>query len=125
MTPQQEQFLEKLIECPGPSNYEENVQALWRAEVSPHVPDITIDPYGNNVATLKGTDDISILIVGHADEIGLIVRYISSYGFIYVSMVGGVDPAILPSHRVRCLSSKTGATVTGLLVRPEREQSRP
>src|ERR1041384_303621 len=89
MTPTQEQFLQKLIECPGPSNYEEHVQKLWRKEVSPHVPDITIDPHGNNIATLKGSEKISILIVGHADEIGLIERYISSEGFIYVSKVGG------------------------------------
>src|SRR6267142_6121681 len=87
MTQQQEEFLIKLIECPGPSNYEENVQKLWRAEVSPLVPEITIDPHGNNVATIKGSENISILIVGHADEIGLIVRYISSEGFIYVSRV--------------------------------------
>lgn len=125
MTPQQEQFLEKLIDCPGPSNYEENVQKLWRAEVVPHVPDITIDPYGNNVATLKGTDDISIMIVGHADEIGLIIRYISSEGFIYVSKVGGVDPMILPSHRVRILSSKTGGIVHGVVGRTAPHQSGP
>jgi putative aminopeptidase FrvX len=115
MTETQEQFLQKLIECPGPSNYEENVQKLWRSEVSPHISDITIDPHGNNVATLKGTENISILIVGHSDEIGLIVRYINSDGFIYVSKVGGVDPSILPSHRVRILSSKTGGVVYGVV----------
>ncbi|MDP4218990.1 MAG: M42 family metallopeptidase [Bacteroidota bacterium] len=125
MTQEQEQFLQKLIECPGPSNYEENVQKLWRSEVSPLVPEITIDPHGNNVATLKGSQNISILIVGHADEIGLIVRYINSDGFIYVSKVGGVDPAILPSHRVRILSSKTGKTVHGVIGRTAPHQSNP
>jgi len=123
MTESQEQFLQKLIECPGPSNYEENVQKLWRSEVSSIVSDITIDPHGNNIATLKGTENISILIVGHADEIGLIVRYINSEGFIYVSKVGGVDPAILPSHRVRILSSKTGKTVHGVIGRTAPHQT--
>jgi putative aminopeptidase FrvX len=123
MTETQEKFLQKLIECPGPSNYEENVQKLWRSEVSPVVPDITIDAHGNNIATLKGSENISILIVGHADEIGLIVRYINSEGFIYVSKVGGVDPAILPSHRVRILSSKTGKPVHGVVGRTAPHQS--
>ncbi|MFI5263183.1 MAG: M42 family peptidase [Candidatus Kapaibacterium sp.] len=123
MTETQEQFLQKLIECPGPSNYEENVQKLWRSEVSPVIPEITIDPYGNNVATLKGTENISIMIVGHSDEIGLIVRYINSEGFIYVSRVGGVDPSILPSHRVRILSSKTGGTVHGVVGKTAPHQS--
>ncbi|MEI8134238.1 MAG: hypothetical protein WCH46_04045 [bacterium] len=123
MTNSQEQFLQQLIECPGPSNYEENVQKLWRSAVSPIVPEITIDPHGNNIATLKGTEDISILIVGHADEIGLIVRYMNAEGFIYVSRVGGVDPAILPSHRVRILSSKTNSHVHGVVGRTAPHQS--
>ncbi len=124
MTPSQEQFLQKLIETPGVSNYEENVQSLWRDAVKPYTDGIEITPHGNNIATLKGSDDISVMIVGHADEIGLIVRYINSDGFIYVSRVGGVDPAILPSHRVRILSSKTGGFVTGVVGRTAPHQTK-
>src|SRR5688572_7729499 len=122
MTQSQEQFLVKLIETPGVSNYEENVQKLWREEIKNSVDVIEVSPHGNNIATIKGTEDISVLIVGHADEIGLIVRYINSDGFIYVSRVGGVDPVILPSHRVRILSSKTGKMVPGVFGRTAPHQ---
>lgn len=117
MTQEQEQFLKKLIECPGPSNYEEHVQKIWRDEVSSSGAEIRVDTHGNNIATLKGSNNISILIVGHADEIGLIVKYISDSGFVYVAPVGGVDPNILPSHRVRVLSSKTGSIIPGVVGR--------
>lgn len=124
MTQSQEQFLQKLIETPGVSNYEENVQKLWRAEVESSVDSIEVTPHGNNISTIKGTDDISVLIVGHADEIGLIIRYISGDGFLYVSRVGGVDPAILPSHRVRIFSSVTGSVVTGVVGKTAPHQSK-
>lgn len=117
MTHEQESFLQRLIECPGPSNYEEQVQSIWREEVRSHVDELRIDPHGNHIATLKGTQNISILIVGHADEIGLIVKYISDTGFIYVAPVGGVEAAILPSHHVRILSSVTGEIVHGVVGR--------
>lgn len=117
MTKEQELFLQTLIETPGVSNYEENVQSIWRDAVKPYVDSIEVIGHGNNISTLKGTDDISILIVGHADEIGLVIRYISSEGFLYVSRVGGVDPAILPSHRIRIFSSKTGTVVNGVVGR--------
>jgi endoglucanase len=122
MTQSQEKFLQKLIETPGVSNYEENVQKVWRDEIKDFVHSFEVTPHGNNISTLKGTDDISILIVGHADEIGLIVRYINSDGFLYVSRVGGVDPAVLPSHRIRIFSSKTGGIVTGVVGRTAPHQ---
>jgi len=117
MTHEQEQFLMSLIACPGPSNFEEGVQSIWRKETSKATTDIEILPHGNNVATLKGAQDISVMIIGHADEVGLIIKYISESGFLYVQNVGGVDPGMLPSQRVRILSSKIGAVVPGVVGR--------
>jgi putative aminopeptidase FrvX len=124
MTESQEKFLQSLIETPGVSNYEENVQSIWRDAVKPVSDSIEVIGHGSNIATLKGTEDISIAIVGHSDEIGLIIRYINSDGFLYVSRVGGVDPAILPSHRIRIFSSKTGGIVNGVVGRTAPHQTR-
>ncbi|MEO6940382.1 MAG: M42 family peptidase [Candidatus Kapaibacterium sp.] len=115
MTEEQELFLKNLIECPGPSNHEENVQKIWRERVNSVVADIKIDPHGSNIATMPGSEAISILIIGHADEVGLVVKYINDAGYVYVAAVGGVDASMLPSHRVRILSSKTGGLVPGVV----------
>ncbi len=40
------------------------------------------------------------MLAAHMDEVGLMVRYISDDGFLYVSAIGGVDAAILPGMRV-------------------------
>lgn len=40
------------------------------------------------------------MLAAHMDEIGLMVRYISDEGFLYISAIGGVDAAILPGMRV-------------------------
>ena len=115
MTTQQEQFLQLLIDTPGPSNHEEEVQRIWREEIRSSVDTIDVDAHGNNIATLKAGTELSILLAGHSDEVGLIVKYIAENGFIYVMNVGGVDPGMLPSHRVRILSSITGKIVHGVV----------
>jgi endoglucanase len=104
MTESQKQFLVKLLNEPAPSGFEKPVQKIWKAEVSKFCKTITKDPYGNLTAVLNEGFDKSILIVGHSDEIGLIVHYINDEGFIYVSPIGGVEAGILASHRVRILT---------------------
>jgi putative aminopeptidase FrvX len=115
MTEHQEQFLAKLIDTPGPSNHEEAVQRLWKDEIARDVDRIDVDPHGNHIAVTNPGAPISIMLAGHSDEVGLIVKYINDNGFVYVAAVGGVDPGMLPSHRVRILSSKTNSVVPGVL----------
>jgi len=68
------QFLVKLINEPGPSGFEDNVQNIYRNEVKPYCDEITTDSNGNVVATLNPGNDNSIMISGNAEEIGLIVN---------------------------------------------------
>jgi tetrahedral aminopeptidase len=106
MTEYQKEFLKKLLNEPSPSGYEEPVQKIWKNEVSKYCKNITKDIYGNLAATLNPGKEKSVMIVGHSDEIGLIVNYINDKGFIYFSSVGGVDTSILTSHRVRIITKK-------------------
>src|SRR5438876_12260861 len=106
MNDKQKQFLISLINTPAPSGHEEPVQKLWLAEVSSFCKNITKDIHGNLTAVINPGKEKSIIVVGHADEIGLIVTYINSEGFIYVRPIGGVDANILSSHRARILTKK-------------------
>lgn len=115
MTEHQEQFLARLIETPGPTNHEEDVQRLWREEIAGSADRIDIDPHGNHIAVLNEGAPLSVMLAGHSDEVGLIVKYINEHGYIYVACVGGVEPSMLPSHRVRIMSSKTNAIVPGVV----------
>ncbi len=106
MTESQKQFLVKLLNEPAPSGYEEPVQKLWKDEVSKFCKVIKKDIHGNLTAVLNPGNEKSVLIVGHSDEIGLIVQYINDEGFIYVGSIGGVEAGILASHRVRIITKK-------------------
>jgi endoglucanase len=102
----QKEFFIKLLNEPGPSGFEESIQNLWKEETSKFCPDIKRDVHNNLIATLNPGKEKSIMIVGHSDEIGLIVNYINDKGFIYFKPIGGVDPSILSSQRVRIITKK-------------------
>ncbi len=106
MTNEQKKFLIELVNTPGPSGFEENIQNVWMKEVSKFCPGISKDVHGNLTATLNPGKDKSIMIVGHSDEIGLIVNYINADGFIFFKPIGGVDTTILASHRARIITKK-------------------
>ena len=128
MTNEQKQFLVNLVNTPAPSGFEEPVQQIWKDEVSKFCPDIKKDIHGNLTATLNPGRERSIMIVGHSDEIGLIINYINDDGFIYVKPIGGVDPTILASHRARILTKKgvvdavIGRTSLHLLSNAQRDK---
>lgn len=128
MTNEQKQFLVNLVNTPAPSGFEEPVQQIWKDEVSKFCPDIKKDIHGNLTATLNPGKERSIMIVGHSDEIGLIINYINDDGFIYVKPIGGVDPTILASHRARILTKKgvvdavIGRTSLHLLSNAQRDK---
>ncbi len=106
-------FLRRLLDTPGPSGYEQRVQAVWRDYVGAFCPDIRTDVHNNVVATLKGTDNFSVMVVGHADEIGMAIVNVDDNGYLYFNRIGGVDPTILPSQRVLVLAK--GGAVPGVI----------
>ncbi|RPI13625.1 MAG: M42 family peptidase [Ignavibacteriae bacterium] len=104
MTDEQKQFLIKLLNEPAISGFEGPVQKIWKDEVSKYCDNIHEDAHGNLTAILNKGKDKSIMVVGHSDEIGLIVNYINDDGFIYFKSVGGIDPSMLSSQRVRIIN---------------------
>ncbi len=128
MTNEQKQFLVNLVNTPAPSGFEEPVQKLWKEDVGKFCTDIKKDVHGNLTAVLNPGKERSIMIVGHSDEIGLIINYINNEGFIYVRPIGGVDPTILASHKARILTSKgivpavIGRTSLHLLTNSQRDK---
>lgn len=104
MTEQQNNFLIALVNEPAPSGYEVPIQKIWRDEVQSFCKDIQKDTHGNLIATVNRGKEKSIMIVGHSDEIGLIVHYINDNGFIYFRPVGGIEAGILASHRARIIT---------------------
>ena len=94
------EFLRKLVELPGPSGYEQPVQAAYQEYVKPYCESISIDFTGNAIAVANSGGSPSVMLAGHADEIGFQVRYINDEGFIYFGSIGGWDAEIAVGQRV-------------------------
>jgi endoglucanase len=92
--------LRKLLTAPGPSGYEQAAAAVFRDACAPFA-EVSHDTVGSTVARVKGTADGPLMaVIGHIDEIGLIVHHIDDDGFLWFGGVGGWDPIILVGQRV-------------------------
>jgi putative aminopeptidase FrvX len=108
-------LLHSLLTAPGPPGHEQAPAAVWRDAAEQFADEVTVDGVGNSVARVNGASDHPLLaVVGHVDEIGLLVSHISEKGFLHVVQTGGWDPQILVGQRVEVLTrSGTVAGVVG------------
>jgi endoglucanase len=105
--------LRRLLTAPGPSGYEQAPAAIFR-EACAEFAEVTHDTVGSTVARVKGTGDGPVLaIVGHIDEIGLIVHHIDDDGYLWFTSVGGWDPVILVGQRLE-IATRNGP-ITGVV----------
>lgn len=109
-------FLRKLLSTPSPSGFEVAGQRVWRDYVAQFADSTESDAYGNVYATLNPEGSPTVMLTGHADEIGFMVNYITDEGFIYYRPIGGVDPALVRGRRVT-IHSENGA-VLGVTAAP-------
>lgn len=93
-------LLDALLRAPAPSGYEGPASAVWREAAS--FAELSSDGIGSSVARVGDDEGLPLVaIVGHIDEIGLVVTHVDEKGFLYFAPVGGWDPQILVGQRVR------------------------
>jgi putative aminopeptidase FrvX len=95
-------LLKRLTEASGVSGYEMDVGKIIYHELEGHVDSIETDHFGNVISLKKASvkDGPKIMLAGHMDEIGLLVKHIDEKGFIYFEKIGGVFPRSLFSQSV-------------------------
>jgi putative aminopeptidase FrvX len=103
-------ILLKLLTAAGPSGYEQAPAAVFR-EAAGAFAEVSYDSVGSTVAKVPGTaGGKSVAVIGHIDEIGLIVHHIDDDGFLWFTNVGGWDPVILVGQRVE-IATREGVVV--------------
>tara|TARA_B100000513_G_scaffold193355_1_gene120640 strand:+ start:2521 stop:3570 length:1050 start_codon:yes stop_codon:yes gene_type:complete len=94
-------LLKTICETPGAPGFEDRVRSLVLKEIKAFTDDIEIDNMGNIIALKKGkSNQNSVMIGAHMDEIGFIVTHVDSNGFLKFHTLGGFDPKTLTSQRV-------------------------
>lgn len=76
------EILKKYCEIPAPGGYERRIHRVIQQDWQPYVQESHITPVGNFIAHVGGTGP-RLMLVGHGDEIGFTVKYISPEGFIF------------------------------------------
>jgi putative aminopeptidase FrvX len=90
-------LLDELLRAGAPSGYEGPAAAIWREAAS--FAEVSSDGIGSSIARVGEAAPL-LAVVGHIDEIGLIVTHIDDNGFLWFAPVGGWDPQILVGQRV-------------------------
>lgn len=93
-------FLKQLQETPSPSGFEQPAQRIVRERMKAFADTIDTDVHGNVLVGLHPKGGPRVMLAGHCDQIGLMVRYIDDNGFLFFSSIGGIDPSVLPGSRV-------------------------
>jgi len=95
--------LAKLSQLDGPSGYEDEARYAIIEDARKHTDEIEIDALGNVYATIRGggSEGSRLIVDAHMDEVGFIIRYIEERGFLRFEPLGGIEPKILPSKRLR------------------------
>jgi putative aminopeptidase FrvX len=114
--------LRSLLTAPGPSGYEAAPAGVWR-QAAAQFAQVSSDTLGSSVARVPGTGGGPILaIVGHIDEIGVIVTHVGDDGLVYFRPIGGWNPEVILAQRVE-LQTKNGPLL-GVVARPRRKAKR-
>lgn len=93
-------YLKTLVETHGSAGYEEAVQDVFRARVKDVCDSVTTDVLGSVIAVHNAKGSPKILLDGHSDEIGFVVRYIDDSGYLFLASSGGWDEEVMVSQRV-------------------------
>jgi putative aminopeptidase FrvX len=100
-------LLRKLLVAPGAPGRESAPVAAWREAAAAFSSAVTTDPMGTPVARVEGRGDHPLLaVVGHIDEIAVLVSHITKEGMLKVVASGGWDPQILVGQRVEVLTDR-------------------
>ncbi len=123
-----EKLLRELTEADGVSGYEKEVREIIRRYVE-KFGKITTDKMGSLICEINGSvDRPRLMLAGHMDEIGFMVKHITSEGFIRFTPLGGWADQVLLAQRVKIKTNKgdvvgiIGAKPPHLMPQEERKK---
>jgi putative aminopeptidase FrvX len=116
------ELLEHLLTTPGPSGQEYAAAAVWREAAAP-VGEVSTDVLGSSWVRVPGTaGGPSLAVVGHIDEIGVVITHLGDDGIAAVRPVGGFNPQVMVAQRVDVLTRN--GPLPGVVVARVQKQRR-
>ncbi len=102
-----EQLLKEITEANGVSGYEDDVRRIMAREMEPLVDAVEYDKMGSILGIKSGSGDVPrVMVMGHMDEIGFMVKEVTSDGYIKFLPLGGWWGHVALGQRMRIITSK-------------------
>lgn len=109
------EFLKNLSDADGITSNESEVRQVILDELADLPYEKTTDGLGSLIFTKPGAkSEKSIMICGHMDEVGFMVRSISELGMVHLMVVGGVKPIAQHLQKVR-ITTFDGRKISGVI----------
>jgi len=99
-------FLKELLQARSPSGYEEEAREVVRKRMESVADSFIVDALGSCHATLGEKGSPTLMLAGHIDELGLIIKHVNEKGFLYFDAIGGHDRAMISGRRVDIMTRK-------------------
>ena len=109
-------FLERFMKSSGPSGFEFEPAAEFRAYAKTFADTVKTDVNGNTIACINPKAPFKVMLAGHYDEIGFQVVYVDDGGLVTFRPVGGIDKHTLPGIEVDIINAK-GQRIPGVIGR--------
>ena len=109
------EFLHQMLTTPSVTGAEQPVARIVRRRMEPLSDKVTTDLHGNTIVALNPGAAVKVMLAGHVDQIGLMVKHVTDDGFLYFAAVGGVDLAVLPGSKLTVWGE--GGPVDGIIGR--------
>jgi len=124
-------LLRALCSAAGVSGDEGRVRDYIIDRLLPLGYPMEVDNIGNLTVSVTGRRRAGqrVMVCAHMDEVGLIIKSVDDNGFLRFETVGGIDPRVLPSKRVkvgdRGVTGVIGIAAIHLIKRGERRKAPP
>jgi putative aminopeptidase FrvX len=107
-------MMEEFVQADGIAANEKEVSRVMRKYVEADVDEVVYDGLGSVAFYKKGSEDVTIMLAGHIDEIGFLINNIDDDGFIKLHPVGGWWPHVLLGSLLT-ITTEEGKKYTGVV----------
>lgn len=99
-------MLAEITEADGISGCEVEASRVMKQYMEELVDEITYDNLGSIIGLKKGGSGPKIMLAGHLDEVGFMVKKIEDDGYIRLAPIGGWWGHVLPAQELRITTRK-------------------
>ncbi len=123
-------LLERICNAPGVPGFENAAQDIAAEVLGTCCDEVRRDALGNVIGVKRashrrrrGCQPVRVMLAAHADEAGMVVKYVNGKGLLHFLPMGGMSPVIAQSQRVIIHGRRS---VRGVVVpRIEGEEFKP